>query len=99
MALFRTTDKTGLQAMEKVFCPVALASFFFTYEFPVGEFLRVEYIGARPIAGRNPMKQFRYSWKTSLNLQPAADGQVLSVHEMRALYSPKRRKNAVVATE
>lgn len=84
--------------VEEIFLPVRAAAFFYTYEFPQGEFIRIEYIGDKPIPGRNPMKLFKFMYPKRLKLAPV-ESDLLTAREMKQLLAPMKKKQVVLPTK
>lgn len=91
MACLAVKKADGGVVIEEIFLPIRAAAFFYTYEFPQGEYVRIEYIGDKPIAGRMAMKLFKIQFSRKLQLKPL-DVDLYSVADMKAIYNPIKRK-------
>lgn len=91
MASLAVKTVGGAVVIEDIFLPIRAAAFFFTYEFPQNEYVRIEYIGDKPIPGRNAMKLFKIQFERRLQLKPL-NVDLYSVSEMKSIFNPIKRK-------
>ena len=80
---FEQTDGSLIDA----FCSRKLYEFFFDTSFPVGEYLKITYVGTQEIKGKNPMRLYRYEYPQRLQLQ-RKPSNLFSVDEARNLFNP-----------